>query len=72
MQQTRNYRKKVIQPMYPYISGEALHPNVTVALDDREKGSPKPGDMIAVNPKDSSNRWLVEAKFFEDNYEIVE
>ena len=38
---------------------------------DREAGSPKAGDMIAVNPKDPDDRWLVAKKYFEENYELA-
>ncbi len=37
--------------------------------DKRENGSPKIGDMIAINPKNSTDQWLIEEKYFKENYE---
>lgn len=67
----KQYRRKALSTLRPYIPGETLHPNCTVAEDDKAKGSPKSGDMIARNPKDHDNQWLVEAQFFADNFEPV-
>jgi len=33
------------------------------------RGSPKEGDMIARNPKNHADQWLVAKKYFEDNLE---
>ena len=44
---------------------------VSISDADKEAGSPKLGDMIAINPKDSNDRWLVAQQFFEENYELV-
>lgn len=42
---------------------------VSVSDADRDNGSPQEGDMIAVNPSDPTDRWLVAAAFFVANYE---
>jgi hypothetical protein len=42
---------------------------VSVSLPDKEAGSPKEGDMIARNPKNHSDMWLVAAQYFTDNFE---
>jgi len=34
-------------------------------------GSPKAGDMIAVNIKNPADKWLVAAAYFADNFEPV-
>ena len=34
-------------------------------------GSPKEGDMIARNPKNHADQWLVAAQYFADNFEPV-
>jgi len=36
---------------------------------DKRKGSPKQGDMIAFNPSNPGDQWLVAEQFFKDNYE---
>lgn len=38
-------------------------------VDKKEKGSPKIGDMIAINPKNPTDQWLVEEKYFKENHE---
>lgn len=69
MEPFRRYRKKQWAEMRPYVVGEDLA-IVTVSDGDRLKGSPKGGDMIARNPADPADQWLVEAQFFTDNYAL--
>ena len=38
-------------------------------VDIRENGSPKIGDVIAVNPENFTDQWLIEQKYFERNHE---
>jgi len=63
----KNYMKKAVQPMMPYEEGIDMD-GVSVSDADKENGSPKAGDMIAFNPNDAGDRWLVAEKFFIDNY----
>ena len=44
---------------------------ITVSISDvdLENGSPKEGDMIARNPKNHLDQWLVAEKYFNDNFE---
>ena len=37
--------------------------------DKKENGSPKIGDIIAINPKNPTDQWLIEEKYFKDNHE---
>lgn len=41
---------------------------VSISDADKRNGSPKPGDMIARNPEDHIDKWLVSAKYFEKNF----
>lgn len=66
------YRKTQTQPMYPYDPAKGLPFGCSVSQADRDNGSPLLGDMIAVNPKDKTDTWLVAKKFFEENYEEVQ
>ena len=44
--------------------------NVSISdVDKKNNKSPKIGDMIAINPKDKTDQWLIEKRFFEDNHE---
>jgi hypothetical protein len=62
------YRRTQIAEMRPYIEGEALA-DVSISKPDLEAGSPKLGDMIARNPKNHADQWLVAAQYFSDNFE---
>ena len=46
---------------------------VTVSISDTdlENGSPILGDMIARNPKNHNDQWLVAKEYFEDNFEEI-
>jgi hypothetical protein len=59
----RRYRRKQIAELRPYELGETLE-GVSVGVEDRKAGSPKKGDMIARNPKNHTDQWLVSAKIF--------
>ena len=62
------YRKKNVQAMMPWTPGTNME-GVSVSDTDKENGSPKEGDMIAMNVDDWSDKWLVSKQFFTDNYE---
>jgi hypothetical protein len=64
----RRYRRKQIAELRPYEPGENLD-GVTISAEDRRQGSPKIGDMIARNPKNHADQWLVRAEYFADNFE---
>lgn len=64
------YRRKQIAELRPYVVGELLD-RVSVSAPDKEAGSPKPGDMIARNPKNHDDQWLVAAQYFADNFEPI-
>jgi len=42
---------------------------ISVSEPDLQNGSPKSGDMIARNPKNHDDQWLVAEKYFKDNFE---
>jgi len=64
------YRKKGSTPMYPY-DKKMILTSVSISEADKLAGSPKEGDMIAYNPDDPMDRWLIAKKYFEDNYEEI-
>lgn len=61
------YRKKQLAEMRPYVTGEPMD-GIAVNDVDRAAGSPKVGDMIARNPANHLDQWLVSAQFVADNY----
>ena len=68
MRKFRQYRRKQIAELRPYEPGEDIS-GVSISAADKEAGSPKPGDMIARNPKNPADKWLVAAQYFADNFE---
>ena len=44
---------------------------VSVSEVDLNNGSPKLGDMIARNPKNHNDQWLVAQQYFNDNFEEI-
>jgi hypothetical protein len=64
----QQYKRKGLSEMRPYVEGEDLT-RVSISAADRDNGSPKIGDMIARNPVNHDDQWLVAKKYFEDNLE---
>ena len=78
----KNYRRKQIAEMREvteedikqyslkdYISVFGWQYVVSISSVDKKNGSPKLGDMIARNPKDHNDQWLVAEQYFKDNFE---
>lgn len=72
MSEFKQYRRKQIAELRPYEEGEVLFENVSISTVDKENGSPKVGDMIARNPKNHNDQWLIAKQYFEDNFEKYE
>lgn len=75
MDEFKQYRRKQIAELRPVQDGETFTSlttfGVSISAEDHNAGSPKPGDMIARNPKNHKDQWLVAAKYFADNFEPV-
>ena len=67
----KRYRRKQVAEMRAYQRGDDLN-GVSLSELDRNAGSPKSGDMIARNPRNHADKWLVAAKYFTDNFEAVQ
>lgn len=72
MTEYRFYRRKGFSEMRPYLAGETLPADVSISQVDLDNGSPKVGDMIARNPNNHNDKWLVAEKYFNDNLELVD
>lgn len=66
----QQYRRTQIAEMQPW-TPEVDMTRVSVSATDKEAGSPKAGDMIARNPKNHEDQWLVAAQYFADNFEEI-
>ena len=85
MSEFTKYRRTQIAEMRPVIdydvevynkhAGELIVMNekrvvkVSISVEDLANGSPKSGDMIARNPKNHNDQWLVAEQYFNDNFE---
>lgn len=72
MNKFKKYRRKQIAELRPYQEGEVLANNVSVSSEDKKAGSPKIGDMIARNPQNHNDQWLVAAQYFQENFEAID
>ena len=70
MSEFKQYRRSQIAELREWEPGEALG-LISVSAEDVRAGSPKAGDMIARNPKNHADQWLVAAQYFADNFEPV-
>jgi hypothetical protein len=67
----KQYRRSQIAELRPYVKGEELD-WVSISTVDANKGSPKLGDMIARNPENYKDQWLVAKQYFDDNFESLD
>jgi hypothetical protein len=63
----RQFKRKDFAELRPHEEGEDIG-DVSVSAANRRNVSPKKGDMIARNPDDHSDQWLVARKFFRKHY----
>ena len=64
------YRRSQIAELRPWYEGDDMS-RISVSAPDREAGSPKDGDMIARNPANHDDQWLVAEAYFLANFEPV-
>jgi hypothetical protein len=86
MSDFKEYRRKQIAELRPVTQNDIEHYKasctiekipafmewrVSISAEDLKNGSPKIGDMIARNPKNYLDEWLVAELYFNDNFEAV-
>lgn len=73
MSDFKKFRRKQIAELRLYDPSNrdrfGLHEGISVSAEDEKAGSPKLGDMIARNPKNHEDQWLVAEQYFKDNFE---
>jgi len=67
----KQYKRKEIAQLRPYQTGDDMA-GVSISDADKRNGSPKEGDMIARNPDDATDMWLVAKDYFEKHFAPVE
>ena len=70
-QEWKQYKRKGLSEMIPYREGMDME-DVSISDADIDNGSPRPGDMIARNPKNHADKWLVAEKYFLENLELFD
>ena len=70
----KKYRRTNIAEMRGVESNELsvmamVDKDISVSQVDIDNGSPKLGDMIARNPSNHKDQWLVAEQYFIDNFE---
>lgn len=67
----KRYRKIALTEMIPW---SVIYPmnRVQVSPEDRDQGSPQTGDMIARQPDNHEDQWLIRAEVFKATYVEVE
>jgi hypothetical protein len=68
MSEFKQYRRKQIAELRPYEPFESMV-DISMSAEDSKAGSPTAGDMIARNPKNHADQWLIAAQYFADNFE---
>jgi hypothetical protein len=64
----KHYRRKGIAEMRPWQPGEGMA-GISISTADMRNGSPKAGDMIARNPSNWDDQWLVAHDHFQLYFE---
>jgi hypothetical protein len=64
------YSRITMVEMRPYVAGEDMT-NIYVDVVYADKGHPKEGDMIARNPKDRDELWLITGESFAVDFESL-
>jgi len=76
MSNFKQYRRTSISEMRPVHIDETAtileYAGISISKEDLAAGSPKPGDMIARNPKNHNDMWLVAKEYFNDNLEAID
>lgn len=67
MSKFKEYLRTSLGELRPYVPGEDLS-GVCVSPICVKQGSPQEGDMIARDPKNHADQWLVSRDYFKENY----
>lgn len=71
----KHYVKTSIAEMHEYNPDtkypEGFWDKVSISQVDTKNGSPKIGDMIARDPRNHEDLWLVSKDYFEENFKAL-
>jgi len=66
----KKFRKAGVTELRPYVYGEPMN-GIVISELDKKNGSPQVGDMIARDPANPRDQWLICESYFRANYEEV-
>lgn len=72
MSEFKQYTRTNVAEMRPVTEAEInglIASSISISKADEDNGSPKLGDMIARNPNNHEDQWLVAEAYFKDNFE---
>ena len=67
MSEFKQYKRKGLSEMRPYVKGEDTSKISIAGVDDPESDM----GMVARNPMNHDDQWYVARKYFEENLELV-
>jgi len=67
MEKFKQYKRKGLSEMRPYVKGEDIT-NISISKEDNPE---EDMGMVARNPKNHEDQWYVARKYFDDNLELV-
>ena len=69
----KKYKRVQVAELHEYdpnaLYSESFMSRLSISETDKENGSPKTGDMIARNPKNHDDIWLIAKDYFDENFE---
>ena len=68
MSEFKQYRRKQIAELRQWEPGDDMT-SISISAEDTKAGSPSAGDMIARNPANHADQWLVAQAYFAVNFE---
>jgi hypothetical protein len=76
MSKFKKYQRIQIAELRPVTDEEVmsrhLASNISMSMEDKEKGHPYIGDMVARNPENHNDQWLVTEEHFKKNFKPID
>ena len=71
----KQYQRTAIAEIRPVTEKESkgfILKTISISEADKKDGSPKTGDMVARNPQNHNDQWLIAQQYFKDNFKEIE
>lgn len=70
MLEFKQYKRKETAEIAKWVEGTDMT-GISIGEHDTLHGSPKAGDMIARNPKEHADKWVIVEQYFKDNFDPI-